>query len=452
MTKRTELTATKIERLRPKAGGRASLQDSVVPGLAVRCTPGGHKSFVLWRVYPGTSTRTARALGNVGEITLDAARARARKWNDWIAAGVDPAHAEEAERNAALRKLEHSFEDVAEDYFAYMKRDKQRKAARSEQEIRKEFCARWRKRPIASITRNDVVAVIKAAVARDAPYQAHNLLGHAKRLFSWAIGTEEYGLESSPCDRLRPKALIGSKRPRKRVLADDELFALWRVTGRMGYPIAPLYRLLLLNGVRLNEFAQARRRELHPDLARIIRRHRKQDGPINWAQVPDAAKLLTVPPERFKSDAEHLVPLSNTACAIVADLPRFTEGDFLFTTTGGERPVYAGSKVKERIDRRMLRTLRALARMRGDDVQAVTLPPWVNHDLRRTLRTRLSALRVEDHVAEMVIGHGRKGIQRTYDQHRYLPEMRAALCAWEAALLRIVEPRAAQEAGGADGS
>jgi integrase len=69
-----------------------------------------------------------------------------------------------------------------------------------------------------------------------------------------------------------------------------------------------------------------------------------------------------------------------------------------------------------------------------------TLKPWVIHDLRRTLRTHLSALRIPDHIAEMVIGHGRQGLQRVYDQHRYLDEMREALTLWSARLRSIVEP------------
>jgi hypothetical protein len=47
---------------------------------------------------------------------------------------------------------------------------------------------------------------------------------------------------------------------------------------------------------------------------------------------------------------------------------------------------------------------------------------------------------VQDHVAEMVIGHGRKGIARVYDQHRYIPEMREALELWAARLRSIVSP------------
>jgi len=60
--------------------------------------------------------------------------------------------------------------------------------------------------------------------------------------------------------------------------------------------------------------------------------------------------------------------------------------------------------------------------------------------LRRTVRTQLSKLRIPDTIAEMVIGHGRKGIQRVYDQHSYEPEMREALDAWAKRLREIVTP------------
>ena len=87
----------------------------------------------------------------------------------------------------------------------------------------------------------------------------------------------------------------------------------------------------------------------------------------------------------------------------------------------------------------MLLTLRALAKRRGDNPAQVRLAHWVNHDLRRVVRTNLAALNVADHVAEMVLGHGRKGLQRVYDQHRYEPQMRVALSLWADRLRSIVE-------------
>jgi hypothetical protein len=40
----------------------------------------------------------------------------------------------------------------------------------------------------------------------------------------------------------------------------------------------------------------------------------------------------------------------------------------------------------------------------------------------------------------MVIGHARKGLQRVYDQHKYIDEMREALDLWAGRHRDIVEP------------
>ncbi len=150
---------------------------------------------------------------------------------------------------------------------------------------------------------------------------------------------------------------------------------------------------------------------------------RSEVSDAKWGEFDLDKKLWTFPPERFKSNASHLVPLSDAALAIIELLPRFTEGDHLFTTTYGEKPISGFSKPKVRLDEMM-----------GNR------PPWVIHDIRRTVRTRLASLRVSDLVAEMVIGHGRKGIQRVYDQHTYEAEMREALELWAARLRDIVTP------------
>jgi integrase len=205
--------------------------------------------------------------------------------------------------------------------------------------------------------------------------------------------------------------LIGTREPRQRVLTDDELVAFWRATGRLSYPWGSFFRMLSLTGQRKTEVSDAR-----------------------WREFALEAGLWTVPPERFKSNATHLVPLTDPVLALLRELPRFKKGDYLFSTTFGSKPVDGFSKAKARLDRLMLEELRAI---HGDDAE---LPPFVVHDLRRTVRTRLSGLRVPDTVAEMIIGHGRKGLQRVYDQHRFVDEMREALTLWAGRLRDIVEP------------
>jgi integrase len=264
--------------------------------------------------------------------------------------------------------------------------------------------------------------VVKAVKDRGAPYQAHNLLTTARRMFSWAIDQHVYGLEASPCDRLRPKAIVGKRLPRKRILDNDELRAFWRATARLDYPYGPLFRMLALAGQRKSEVAEAR-----------------------WSEFDLTRKLWTIPAARMKADAAHIVPLTDDVLAILKSLPRFKRGDHVFSTTFGEKPVNGFSKAKDRLDRRMLRSWRAIARARGEDRRKAEIEPFVIHDIRRTMRTGLSALPVLDLVRELVIAHTKPGLHKVYDQFAYLDEKRAALAAWEARLRSIVAPPPASD-------
>jgi hypothetical protein len=134
------------------------------------------------------------------------------------------------------------------------------------------------------------------------------------------------------------------------------------------------------------------------------------------------------------------VPLTDEMLAILDELPRFKRGDYLFTFTFGAKPAAVDDKIKKKIDARMLRSLRALARMRGDDPSRVRLEPWVNHDLRRTVRSGLSRLRVDHDVKEAILAHAKPGLVGVYDQYDLLDEKREALKAWGKRVRKIVEP------------
>ena len=90
-----------------------------------------------------------------------------------------------------------------------------------------------------------------------------------------------------PAAQVRPAQLIGKKKPRTRVLNDAELRAVWKATQPQGYPDGLLFRLIALTGGRVSEASGAR-----------------------WREFDMARKTWVVPASRYKSDAEHLVPLS----------------------------------------------------------------------------------------------------------------------------------------------
>jgi integrase len=414
MARRT-LNDRTIKSLRPApAGQRRDLWDTVVPGLGIRSTDKGNHTYVLLSRFPGSRNPTRRSIAEVGAIGLVDARAKARHWLALITKGIDPHVEVERERLAEQRKQADTFAGVCEKLFASRKFKERRRGFVVERIVRNELLPSWAGRPVTDITHRDIRELVQK-VAERAPAGAHNVLDAVNAVFNFAAAQD--AIEVNPARLLRRKDILPPKKHRQRVLGDTELRAFWRASGRLDYPVGPFFRLLLLTGARLDELAGARWREF--DLDRQI-----------W----------TIPAERFKSDAEHMVPLTDDAMVVLATLPRFNSGDFLFSVSFGKAPVKGFQKPKKRLDQHMLDVLREIAEQRGDDPKAVKLVPFVNHDLRRTVRTRLSALKVQDHVAELVIGHGRKGIARIYDQHRFEDEKAEALARWAMLLRSIVEP------------
>jgi len=235
-------------------------------------------------------------------------------------------------------------------------------------------------------------------VDRGHPEAARLVFAYARRLFGWAV--PRYGLEHAPTDHLSLKDLIGAKAARKRVLNNLEIALLWRATeGPEAAYYGPYARLLLLFGVRRTE------------LGRAI-----------WGEFDLDAGLWTIPPTRMKSDEPHTVPLAPPALEILRALPQ-GKGYVI-----GGSPIHY-SRSKRELDARM-------TALNGGK----PIPRWTWHDLRRTFRTGLSGLKIAPHIAELAIAHGKQGLSRIYDQHRYDAELREAFALWAQRIMSIVAP------------
>jgi len=444
---RKRLTDRTIKSLQPASATAApsDVMDTIVPGFGVRVmgTPQHPvRTYILRTRFPGNNNPTRVRIGSYDEtdrLSLEGAREKARDWLALIRKGRDPRIEEQRQRQAELRKHATLFGAVAEDFI----RDKlpgERRGADVEREIRKEFKAWW-DRPIADITDEDVIRIIRAK-AKTAPASARNILGHAKRVFQWSIDQRAYGLRVSPASDIKPGSIVGDKVARDRLLNDDEVFAFWRAA-RMPYPAGPVFRLLILTGLRLTEVSNASWSEFDPVVVRAIRQ--RGEAPIDWSRFDQQQLTWTIPSARMKGKngkaRAHVVPLTVDMLKILESLPIFVSGgDFMFSRNAGRRPAVMSTEIKDDLDARMLRTLRAMARQRGDDFAAVQLEPWVQHDLRRVVRSGLSRLKIAEEVREAVLAHVRPGIKGIYDQYQYFDEKRDALMLWGARLRGIVEP------------
>jgi Arm domain-containing DNA-binding protein len=114
---RKRLTDRGLNALRPaEAGTRYEIMDTDAPGLGIRVTDKGQRTFILLTRYPGSTNPTRRALGEYKAISLEQARQKAREWQDLIRRGIDPKDEEKRTRAAEDERRENSFGRVAEDF------------------------------------------------------------------------------------------------------------------------------------------------------------------------------------------------------------------------------------------------------------------------------------------------------------------------------------------------
>ncbi len=446
------LTDRGIAALKPaEPGHRYDVLDSQVPGLGVRInhkpkikirrTDDGPEllmpqgQFIFYAPARKGAPAVRRSLGPLIAMSLADARDEALKLTRLLAAGIDPTREAARKKQAEAELAENTFGRAMAKYLKHV--DRQRRGEASRADIERDLLPFWKDRPLHEITRRDVVQrVLEIAEGRNrgriegkktkrrtaSPHQAYAAFGKLRSFFNWARDSGQFELETVPTDGMRPGKILPATKPRQRILSDDELLAYWRAASRTPDPLGSGYKLLLLTGARLQEVFEADRRELSK-----------------------AGTLLTIPAERFKADAEHLIPLSGMAAEVISKTKRWKKCHYLFSRNG-KAAATVWTKDRQRLAQRMERTLRALARSRGENPADVTLKHFVLHDVRRTVRTRLSALRVNDTVAEMIIGHGRKGIQRVYDLHKFETEMREALELWADKLQEIVAPHSSPPA------
>jgi integrase len=69
---------------------------------------------------------------------------------------------------------------------------------------------------------------------------------------------------------------------------------------------------------------------------------------------------------------------------------------------------------------------------------------FVLHDFRRTGATHLTAMKVNEEVVEMLLGHRIGGVRGIYMKHKFLEERREALELWARTLSAPVKSGARQ--------
>lgn len=397
--KKVKLTEALVERQNPVPGKRLEIPDGGCPGLVLRIGETGKRSWTVAYRVAGRGEDGRRGpmrrmgLGPYPTVGLKDAREAARRVIEQADRGTDPALERQVEARA---KAVRDVETVVERFLEAHVRPNLVKARDAERALMERVVPVWRGRVIGTIGRADVHDLLDDVKRAGSPALAREVRKHLSGLFSWAA--DRGIIPVSPVAGMRRPDIAGV--PRERVLSMEELREVWDAAGVAGYPFGDFTRLLILTAQRRTEIGSMRRSWLQPDL-----------------------RAFEIPAASGKTRTAQVVPLSEPAQRIIDALPKWNNGDFLFSTTGGEVPISGYTQGKNRLDK-------LIAEARAKAGIEETMPGWTYHDLRRSAATHLARMKVPQEIIERVLGHVVPGIAGVYNRYSYLDEKREALEKW----------------------
>lgn len=386
------LTELQLQRFGRRPGERTELWDK--KGLGIRI--GKKKKWFIKYIFEGRARRMT--IGEYPAMSLVEARKKASAALLEIQRGIDPGTTKQ-EAKKAYRDAP-TFIDIINELWE-RELQHQRSGAATRRLIEHDVVPAWGKRKVSEVKRRDIVLLLDK-IAERAPITRNRVHGALSRLFNFAA--ERGIIDDSPCTRIKKLPEKG----RSRVLNDEEIKMLWEAldidnSGIDIYRLSKLaLKMILLTGQRPGEVCGMR-----------------------WDEI-DENNTWNIPAERMKGQEPHSVPLTELACEVVG-YARLYSGDSQF--------VFRSSYQQK--DSPM--TAHALSRAIARHWQEMGFEEkFTPHDLRRTLRTRLAELGIDDVIAERVLGHKLQGIMAVYNRHGYDQEKRQALGRWSSKLRQII--------------
>ena len=380
------LTDSAIKTAKPKEKPY-KLSDS--HGLYLEVTPTGSK---LWRLkYRLAGKEKKLAIGAYPIIGLQQARQRRDEARQQLADGVDPSEQRKAAKQAQ-RAEGLTFESVAREWYAYnAPRWAESTAYKAKLYLENDLLPGIGARPIAAITRPDLVELVRKVEARGTLNAAGKIRQWLHQIFRYALARGV--VENNPATDLDVVAAPAKAVRHHPHVAFAELPELLEKleAAKLHNLTRWAIRLLVLTAVRPGELRAA-----------------------PWAEFDLDAATWTIPSERMKARRPHVVPLPRQAVAIVRQLKEIT-GDYPLVFAGQQNP---DRPMSENTINKALRLMGYEGRQTG-------------HGFRHLLSTELNGRGYNRDWIERQLAHGDQDeIRDTYNHATYLEQRREMMQAW----------------------
>lgn len=411
------LTASEITGLKPKEKPYYewdSNQERGTGKLGVQVTPKGSKRFVFR--YFTNRKASFIPLGQYPELTLKDARSKQKELGDLLLKGIDPKEYLEAQQKAQQQaKREESrkgsIKQLFEAYVSQMKKDGKRTHKAVLASLEKEV---YPVIPPATkakdVTKEDVMFILAAMIRRGAKTQSNRVRSYLMAAFNYGLTHDNdpanyideatFGLEINPVAGI-PKQK-DAERVGEHYLKMGEVMMLINDLNneyqrfKMGESIRNLILLCLFTGgQRPYELAASK-----------------------WEAIDWQQKTLLITPDISKNKRPHLLPLTDSALAILERQRFNNDSEFIFP-----HRLHSGEHI------RLDSLSQGIERYRSATPQ---IKPFTPRDLRRTCKTLMGELGISKDIRDRLQNHALNDVaSKHYDRYEYLPEKRRALEAWE---------------------
>jgi integrase len=375
-----KLTNRYVESLRAE-GRRICVRDAIVPGLELRVSPSGARTWSV--LYRHRTRRRRLTLGNADVVPLADARERAREALRTSTKGTDPGDQKKIDRNAATFAL------LVEDYLTKHAKRKKRSWKGDERIANVELLPHWQHRAVREITRRDIIDLVDAIAERGVPVLANRTVALISKLFSFALN--QSWIDASPAMKI-PRPATETRRDR--VLDEHEVRRLWKALDDLDAPLAAFFKLRLLTAQRGQEV-----------------------NTMRWQDVDLHAGWWTIPAEVTKNKLAHRVPLSPAAVDLITTLQPADDDK--------RRPIFVLDRGRGK-------------RQQSEAMATLGLENFRGHDLRRTAATLMTSGGVPRLVVSKILNHAEPSVTAIYDRASYDSEKRSALDWWAIRLKAIL--------------
>jgi Arm DNA-binding domain/Phage integrase central domain len=190
--------------------------DAKTPGLNLRVTPKGVRSWFVVFTSPKDGKRARATLGRYPQTSLAKARAKAGEARSYLDEGQDPRDAFATEAGTmTVRALIAS-------YLAKHVRSKLRSAKAIERRFTKNVTPVIGNLRLSDLHKREINRVLDPVLERGRPIEATRCFQDLRAMIRWAVARGD--LDRNPMEGMRMPA---TSAPRERVLSDAEIANLW---------------------------------------------------------------------------------------------------------------------------------------------------------------------------------------------------------------------------------